>query len=85
MDIRLWFDGCEELRIELKDCPFCGGRPYLHQQGNMGRNKKVYIIAGCKPCRFAMKNASLGRVDFTFLTKATIDQWNKRNKLTPGE
>ena len=83
MDISFWFDASQDLRIVLKDCTFCGGRPYMHQQGNMGFKQKVYIIVGCKPCRFEMKNASLGRIDFTFLAKATSEEWNKRaNKAT---
>ena len=78
--ISLWFDGWENMRIVLKPCPFCGGASYMNQIGNLGYHKKVYIIAGCKPCRFEMKNGSLGSVDFPFLVNATIKQWNARVK-----
>lgn len=77
-EISLWFEGWEDLRIELKPCPFCGGEPYLNQVGNLGHHRKVKIHAGCKPCRFEMTNASLGSVDFPFLINATLKQWNKR-------
>jgi len=84
MDISLWFNGWEDLVIDLSDCPFCGCPPYMHQVGNLGHSKKVSIIVGCTPCRFSMKNASLGSVDFPFLIKATIKQWNKRKAANNG-
>jgi len=77
-DYSLWFDGWKDIDIDLKPCPFCGGDPYIHQQGNLGHSKKVKIHAGCKPCRFEMTNASLGSVSFQFLVNATIKQWNNR-------
>lgn len=76
-DICLWFDGNEEMAIELKDCPFCGDRPYMHQIGNVGC-KKYKIKTGCKRCRFNIINASLGQSEFKLLVKVSIEQWNKR-------
>lgn len=77
-DISLWFNGNEDMTIDLLDCPFCGNRPYMHQIGNIGTGRKYSIKTGCKSCRFSIVNGSLGSSDFSFLVNCSIDHWNKR-------
>lgn len=54
--------------VELKDCPFCGGKAYLREALN-DENVKIYYIE-CSGCDLTVKNE--------YLPKGLIRKWNNR-------
>ena len=68
---------------ELKDCPFCGGRPIAFLQGNEYLNKmgrKVSITIKCPNCRIQRTDAVRSH-NLEWLETIAIEQWNNRTKV----
>ena len=66
------------MRLGLKPCPFCGGRPtdpyyYDPFDGYMGKNLGVYMIC-CEECPARLSGGT---------RQETIEAWNRRTE--PGE
>lgn len=64
----------------FKPCPFCGGDPYIAEQGNE-RTKKRCIEVGCNSCGIKRKQCTTGMVvSFTFekLRSKMLEHWNFR-------
>lgn len=59
---------------ELKDCPFCGNRPYwfyrVHKQ-------HPEVTIGCKKCNLTMTQSSL-RFPLEWLMGKMVESWNTR-------
>ena len=67
---------------ELKDCPFCGGRPIAFLQGNEHLNrmgKRVSITIKCPDCRIQRTDA-VRRHNLEWLESIAIGHWNNRIK-----
>ena len=56
--------------IELKSCPFCGGKAIRHDM-NVGGN--IYYTIECKEC-----GARIERGDFMCTENCVIEAWNRR-------
>ncbi|WP_273886060.1 Lar family restriction alleviation protein, partial [Serratia liquefaciens] len=62
----------------LLPCPFCGGTPKLHQQGNDYTSKRKLTIK-CPDCRVQLTNGAI-RNDMAWLERITIEAWNTRTQ-----
>ena len=61
---------------ELKDCPFCGGRPIAFMKGNL-REAKIEMTIKCKKCNVQKTIGALSK-SFQWLEDQIISFWNKR-------
>ena len=61
---------------ELKDCPFCGGRPVAYLIGDK-HSKKRTIVVKCKECRIERSDSAL-RHSIEWLEEIAIRNWNQR-------
>lgn len=61
---------------ELKNYPFCGGRPIAHLIGNQYK-KKITIVIKCKKCRIERRDSTL-RHSTEWLEEIAIRNWNQR-------
>ncbi len=61
---------------DLKPCPFCGGKPYLHQFGNEHTKSRGFDI-GCKPCNYKMRQKVI-KYSLDWLRPKVIERWNTR-------
>lgn len=70
-------------QIELKSCPFCGGKP-LRKLVNLGEvysyaDKVVYTCGGCRVTRGAMGNTDKGGyADNSTVEERALKAWNMR-------
>lgn len=64
-------------KIELLDCPFCGGKPQIMYTGN-DRSKKRKMNIKCMGCRVQRTDATLMH-DFEWLENICAEAWNARN------
>ena len=55
----------DELKMELRPCPFCGGEANLYQ--TFGVDRPYHILCGCG-----------GRVGWFVTEQEAVDAWNRR-------
>lgn len=61
---------------ELLPCPFCGGKPIAHLQGNAISKKKLITIK-CQECSVQRTIGAIGN-SIEWLENISIEKWNKR-------
>jgi len=68
---------------EVKDCPLCGGIPFLAHIGN-DSSKKKKIEIHCGKCNLKLVQAAFTYHGWKWLEDITIDLWNTRTS-TKGQ
>jgi Lar family restriction alleviation protein len=63
--------------IDLKPCPFCGGKAYLARLGNDHTHIKRTIEVGCEPCGIRQRSSVI-RQTLDWQEPRSIEKWNTR-------
>lgn len=76
-------DGIIQKHDDLLPCPFCGGIPAIHMQGNSHTGKRKIVIR-CPTCRIQRIDGAI-RGTTPWLVGVAVAQWNKRDTPDTGE
>ena len=68
--------------LEIKPCPFCGGKPDIYEIGNVYTAKRSIEIV-CTTC-FVKRKVSTpkGHQTLEWLENTSLELWNKRTDST---
>ncbi|WP_165424212.1 Lar family restriction alleviation protein [Pseudoxanthomonas winnipegensis] len=66
------------MSVELKPCPFCGGKPILHEAGN-DYTKSRRVVIKCPSCRAQRADSAL-RHSMEWLIGVATEHWNRRKQ-----